>query len=87
MGSSVSGILRMLSKTYIYIIMVCFIIASPVAYWAVGKWLENFAYKTPIYAWVFLVALLIVLGVTLATVVYQSWHAATSNPVKSLKDE
>ena len=87
MGSSIHEILQMLSKTYIYIIMVCFIIASPVAYWAVGKWLENFAYKTPIYAWVFLVALLIVLGVTLATVVYQSWHAATSNPVKSLKDE
>lgn len=87
MGSSIREILQMLSKTYVYIILICFVIASPVAYWAVGKWLENFAYKTPIYAWVFLVALLIVLGVTLATVVYQSWHAATSNPVKSLKNE
>ena len=87
MGSSIREILQMLSKTYVYIILICFVIASPVAYWAVGKWLENFAYKTPIYGWVFLVAFLIVLGVTLATVVYQSWHAATSNPVESLKDE
>ncbi len=87
MGASIQEILLMLSKSYIYIVLICFVLAAPVAYWAVSNWLENFAYKTPIYAWVFLMALLIVLLVTLVTVIYQSWHAATRNPVESIRNE
>lgn len=87
MGSSIREILMMLSRSYINIILVCFVIAAPVAYYGVSKWLESFAIKTPIHLWVFIVALAIVLLVTLATVIYQSWHAATSNPVNSIRNE
>ncbi len=87
MGSSIQEILMLLSKTYIYIILACFVIAVPIAYYGVSKWLENFAVKTPIYLWVYLAALAIVLLVTLATVVFQSWRAATCNPVDSIRNE
>ncbi|MEG1665297.1 MAG: hypothetical protein RR286_08325, partial [Mucinivorans sp.] len=61
------------------------VLAAPLAYIGVDLWLESFAYRTPIHWWVFLVALLIVLFITLATVIIQSYRSATENPVKSLK--
>ena len=87
MGSTVGEILRMFGKGYVYTVGICFVVAAPVAYWAVSTWLEHFAYKTPLHLWVFALALVIVLFVTLATVVYQSWQAATTNPVNSLRNE
>lgn len=86
-GSTVREILLMLNKLYIRIILICFVIASPVAYYGVKKWLENFSYKTPVYGWVFAGALFLVLVITLATVVFQSWRAANTNPVNSIKNE
>ena len=77
----------MFGKGYVYTVGICFVVAAPVAYWAVSMWLEHFAYKTPLHLWVFALALVIVLFVTLATVVYQSWQAATTNPVNSLRNE
>jgi putative ABC transport system permease protein len=86
-GSTIREILEMLNKQYIYIVCICFVIASPIAYFLIKKWMESFAYKTPVYWWVYAIALLIVLIVTTATVTFQSWRAANANPVDSLKAE
>lgn len=86
-GSTVSGILEMLSKRYVAIVLICFVLAAPLAWYGVTKWLEGFAYKTPLYLWVFVAALFVVMVITLATVIFQSWKAATANPVESIKND
>lgn len=87
LGSTTDEILWMFNKNYLRILVVCFIIASPFAWYGVNGWLQNFAYKIPIYWWVFLIAFLLVSVVTLLTVTYQNWHAANENPVNSIKNE
>ena len=87
MGASVGNILLMFNKSYLWILLVCFIIACPIAWYAVNEWLQSFAYRVPSYWWIFPVALLIVGSVTLLTVTYQNWHAANENPVNSIKNE
>ena len=86
-GATVGDILWMFNKTYLTIVCVCFAIAAPVAWVGVRKWLESFAYQTPMYAWVFLLAFLIVAAITLLTVSYQNWRSANENPVNSIKSE
>ncbi|GHU08643.1 ABC transporter permease [Alphaproteobacteria bacterium] len=86
-GATVSQILGMFNKVYFRIVCICFIMAAPVAYYAVTRWLENFAYKTPLYWWVFIASFAIVTAITLATVTFQNWQAANTNPVKSIKAE
>jgi putative ABC transport system permease protein len=83
-GSSVKEVINLFSKNYLIIWAICFIIAYPLAYFFVGKWLAGFAYKTPLYAWVFLMGGAIVLLVTLVTVAVQSYRAATQNPTTAL---
>lgn len=87
MGSTVSQILMMFNKTYFRILVICFVLSAPVAYYAIYRWLENFAYKTPMYWWVFAVAFLAVSAITALTVTFQNWRAANENPVKSIKTE
>ena len=87
MGASVGNILLMFNKSYLWILLVCFIIACPIAWYAVNEWLQSFAYRVPSYWWIFPVALLIVGSVTLLTVTYQNRHAANENPVNSIKNE
>ncbi len=86
-GATVNNILVMFNKIYIRIIGICFIIATPVAFYLVNKWLQSFHYRTPIYWWVFAAAFLIVTLITLFTVSFQNWRAATANPVESIKSE
>ncbi len=86
-GASIASVLNMINKQYLYIVIACFVIAMPLAWYCVKKWLESFAYKTPIYWWVYVIALLIVLIITISTVTLQSWRAANANPVDSLKSE
>ena len=86
-GATNGEILEMLNRSYIYIVLICFALAAPAGYYSIRKWLESFAYKTPMYWWVFLVALLVVLIITVVTVTFQSWRAANANPVDSLKSE
>ncbi len=86
-GATVGEILLMFNKAYLKIVGVCFVIATPIAWWGVKMWLEGFAYKTPIHWWVFLIALLIVTVITLLTVSFQNWKAANENPVNSIKSE
>jgi len=86
-GATIGEILYMLNKDIIKWVLIAFVIACPIAYYAMEKWLENFAYKTDLSWWVFALAGLITLGITLLTVSWQSWRAATRNPVESLRDE
>lgn len=87
LGSTTSQILVMFNKSYLYILTICFVLAAPVAFYVVYCWLENFAYRTPIYWWVFVIAFIIVSGITFITVTYQNWHVANSNPINSIKSE
>ena len=77
----------MFNKSYVRIVIVCFVIAAPVAWLGVEKWLENFAYRTPVYGGVFLLALVVVSFITLLTVSFQCRRAANANPVDSIKTE
>ncbi len=87
LGASVSGVVILLSKEFTQWILVANIIAWPVAYYFMHKWLDNFAYKTNINIWVFLLSGGIALLIALATVGLQAVKAATANPVKSLRYE
>lgn len=87
MGSTISGLLWMFNQKYIRITVVCFVIACPVAYYGVVRWLDAFQYRTPVYAWVFLFAFLLVLLITVLTVTSQLWRTANENPARSLKSE
>jgi len=87
LGSTTEQILILFNKTYIRILCLCFALAAPVAYYAVVRWLENFAYKTPVYWWVFLISFIIVSVITIITVTFQNYWAANDDPVNSLKNE
>jgi putative ABC transport system permease protein len=87
MGSSTREILFLFCRRYVWLIVGCFIVAAPIA-WHIGKqWLQGFAERTPIYWWLFPLALLVVCVITLATVVIQSWRMANENPVNCIKNE
>ncbi len=86
-GAKISEILAMLNKDFIKWVTIAFIIAIPIAYYAMNKWLENFAYRTSLSWWTFALSGLLALGIALLTVSFQSWKAATKNPVESLRYE
>ena len=86
-GAKVSEILAMLNKDFVKWVTLAFAIATPVAWFAMNKWLENFAYKTEMSWWIFALAGLLAIGIALVTVSFQSWKAATKNPVESLRYE
>ena len=87
LGASIADITTLLSKDFITLVLVAILVASPIAWWAMNKWLQGFAYRTEISWWVFLVAGVAALAVALLTVSFQSIRAALMNPVKSLKAE
>jgi putative ABC transport system permease protein len=86
-GSTIEEVMRLFGKTYLLILGICFVIACPIAYFIIDKWLEKFAYKIPMYWWVFLLGGIIVLLVTVVTVMAQSYKAAIANPTKALNRE
>lgn len=86
-GSTEKEILLMLNRSVIMQLCIAFVIATPIAYLAMIKWLENFAYKAPLHWWIFPLAGIIVLFIVILTVSGQSYKAATANPVDSLKSE
>ena len=87
LGSTTHQIILLFNKTYIRILCVCFVIAAPIAYYVIIRWLENFAYKTPIYWWIFAMAFALVTVITIFTVTFQNWRVANANPVNSIKVE
>jgi putative ABC transport system permease protein len=68
-------------------VAIVFVVVTPIAYYAMNKWLENFAYKTELSWWIFALAGLLALGIAILTVSWQSWRAATRNPVEALRYE
>ena len=76
-----------LNKDFVKWVAIAFVVATPIAYYAMNKWLENFAYKTELSWWIFAMEGLLALGIALLTVSWQSWKAATRNPVEALKYE
>ncbi len=87
LGASVSSIVGLLSKDFIRLVVVAIVIASPLAWYAMNKWLQGFAYKIEITWWMFAGAGLLAVGIALLTVSFQSVKAALMNPVKSLRSE
>ena len=87
LGASVSSIVALLSKDFLKLVLIAIVIASPIAWWAMNRWLQDFAYRTEIEWWVFALAGLLAVGIALLTVSFQSIRAALMNPVKSLRSE
>ena len=86
-GAKVYEVLAMLNKDFVKWVAIAFVIACPIAYYAMNQWLENFAYKTTLSWWIFALAGMFALGIALLTVSWQSWRAATRNPVEALRYE
>jgi putative ABC transport system permease protein len=86
-GARVIELLAMLNKDYVKWVTVAFIVATPVAWYVIYIWLKNFAYKTTISWWIFGLSGILALGIALFTVSWQSWRAATRNPVEALRYE
>jgi putative ABC transport system permease protein len=87
LGSSISGIVILLSKDFIKLILIAIVIAIPLCWWAMNQWLQGFAYRIEIGPIVFIEAGLVALSIALATMAWQSVKAAMSNPVSSLRNE
>ena len=87
LGASVLNIVKMLSSDFIKLVAIAALIAFPVAWFIMHKWLEDFAYRTPIHIWVFFVAGGVSLTIALFTVSFQAIKAAVANPIKSLRIE
>ncbi|MBI9067086.1 MAG: FtsX-like permease family protein [Salinivirgaceae bacterium] len=86
-GAKISEIMLMLNRNFIKWVAIAFVLGSPLAYFAMQKWLENFAYKTTISWWIFALAGCIALFIALLTVSWQSWKAARRNPIEALRYE
>jgi putative ABC transport system permease protein len=87
LGASVSGLVRLLSIDFLKLVAVALIIASPIAWWAMNKWLLGFAYRITLSWWMFLLAGLLAIFIALFTVSFHAIKAAIDNPVKSLRTE
>jgi len=87
LGASVTQVTQMLSKEFLKLVLIASLIAFPVAWWAINKWLQSFAYRINISWWVFAVAGLTALAIALITVSFQAIKAAVANPVNSLRTE
>lgn len=85
MGASVPSILKLLTSNFIKLVLISFVIATPLAWFGMTKWLEDYEYRTPISTDVFIISGLIAISIALATVSYQSLKAAVANPVDNLR--
>ena len=86
-GAEINEILVLLNKDFVKWVLVAFVIAIPLSYYTMNLWLQSFAYKTELSWWIFALAGLLALGIALLTVSWQSWKAATRNPVEALRYE
>ena len=87
MGARVGPIVAMLSKEFVRLVLLATLIGFPVAWWAMNKWLESFAFRISISWWVFVIAGLTTLTIAIITVSLQAIKAAIANPIKSLRTE
>ncbi len=86
-GAKVSEIMQMLNKIFVQSVVIAFVLAAPIAYYAMNKWLQTFAYKTELSWWVFALSGVIALSIALLTVSWQTFRAARRNPVEALRYE
>jgi putative ABC transport system permease protein len=86
-GASISAILFLLNKDFLKWVVISFVIATPISVYCMHNWLKNYAYKTNQSWWVFAISIAVVMTVAILTVSFQSWKAATKNPVDSLRFE
>jgi putative ABC transport system permease protein len=87
LGASVAQVTNMLSKEFVKLVLISCVIAFPLSYWAMNKWLQDFAYRINISWWVFVLAGVVALLIALFTVSSKAIKAALANPVKSLRTE
>ena len=87
LGASTQGIVLLLSKDFVKLVIVALLVASPVGWYFMNKWLEHFAYRINIAWWIFAIAAAVAIGIALITVSFQAVKAALANPVKSLRSE
>lgn len=87
MGATTTEILRLFNRHYLWMVVICFVIAAPLSLWIVHRWMASFAYRAPFTVWIPLAALAAVLVVTAATVTFCSWHTANENPADCVKSE
>ena len=87
LGATVTSIAFMLSKDFVKLVLIAICIATPIAWYAMNKWLEGFAYRVSVEAWVFVLAAVVAMAIAIVTVSIQAIKAGMANPVKSLKTE
>jgi len=87
LGASVVDVVQLLTREFFMLVTIAFIIATPVAWWAMSRWLENFVYHIHITVWIFIAGAVTTLVIALAAVGIQTVKAATENPVKAIKTE
>ncbi|MCG2615290.1 ABC transporter permease [Terrimonas sp. NA20] len=87
LGASVSGLVALLSKDFLKLVIIAFVLATPISWWMMYSWLKDYPYRVPIQWWVFVSAGMVSVLIALFTVSYQAIRAALSNPVKSLRTE
>jgi putative ABC transport system permease protein len=87
LGASVAGVVGLLSREFIWLVGIAFVLATPLSWWAMHKWLQGFAYKVHVGWWMFAIAGILSIVIALLTVSFQAIKAALANPVKSLRSE
>jgi putative ABC transport system permease protein len=87
LGASVAQLTTMLSKSFVQLVLIAVVLASPIAWWVMNSWLQDFAYRVDIGAWVFAIAGIAAIAIAIITVSFQAIKAALANPVDSLRNE
>jgi putative ABC transport system permease protein len=87
LGATVTGITYLISKDFLRLVGIAFLIAAPIAAWSMESWLKNYPYRVSLHWWVFALAGAVSFMIALVTISYQAIRAAVSNPVNSLRSE
>ena len=87
LGANVSSITFLVSKNFLQLVGISIVVAIPLAWWAGNKWLQNFAFRIPVHVYIFIIAALVTIVISLATVAFHTIRTALMNPVKSLRTE
>jgi ABC-type antimicrobial peptide transport system permease subunit len=87
LGASVGSVVQLIGRDFLKLVIIATVIATPLAYWAMNKWLQDFAYRIDISGWTFAIAAIISLVIALIAISFQSIKAGIANPVKSLRTE
>ena len=87
LGANVSGIVLLISKDFLWLVGIAFVVAAPLAWWGMSKWLQQYAYRIDLQWWYFALAAFLAFAIAFITISAQALRAALANPVKSLKTE